>query len=252
MKKFLSLFLALCLLFSLAACGGDDAENPTNTPGNSQSGTTTQNPGSNPTENPGTTTENPGNDNPGVPSTPGGPTDIDFNSEVTALEGEWKLSKVFVDGETADAAAGAMTLKITLDVDPYELVDGAAYIHNQLYNLSGVLTFGIDSIVEELEADDISSYKGSASWEDFSMGEVQPDGEWYKQPGPTLMSFKDIDDYGLYLDEIAGVGGDVDTTNKRLIIGMNSDGQLLLGYSSAHIERPGTSGEWEYLLIFDK
>ena len=255
MKKILSLFLALSLLVMLCACGGETT--PSNNPGDNTQPGSQQSENPNNDDNPGTPTENPGddnpgNDNPGVPSTPGGPTDIDFTSEVTALEGEWKLAKVFVDGETADAAAGAMTLKITLDLDPYELVDGAAYIHNQLYNLTGILTFGVDSIVAELEADDISSYKGSASWEDFSMGKVMPDGEWYEQPGPTLMSFKDIDDYGLYLDEIAGVGGDVDTTNKRLIIGMNSDGQLLLGYSSEHIERPGTSGEWEYLLIFDK
>ena len=243
MKKILSLFLALSLLVMLCACGSD---------GETQTGSPTENPGSTQTENPGTPTENPGNEGPNVPAGNGGPTDIDFASEVTALEGEWKLAKVFVGGETADAVAGAMTLKVTLDLDPYELVDGAAYIHNQLYNLTGILTFGVDSIVTELEADDISSYKGTASWEDFSMGKVMPDGEWYEQPGPTLMSFKDIDDYGLYLDEVAGVGGDVDTTNKRLIIGMNSDGQLLLGYSSEHIERPGTSGEWEYLLIFDK
>ena len=250
MKKILSLFLALSLLVMLCACGGD--EKPSGNPGENN----TQ-PGSTQSDNPGggTQSDNPGgngDDNPGVPSTPGGPTDIDFASDVKDLEGDWKLSKVFVDGETADATAGALTLKITLDVDPYELVDGEAYIHNQLYNLTGILTFGVDSIVSELKADDIDNYKGSASWEDFSMGKVMPDGEWYEQPGPTLMSFKDIDDYGLYLDEIAGIGGDVDTTNKRLIIGMNSDGQLLLGYSDAHIERPGTSGEWEYLLIFDK
>lgn len=250
MKKILSLFLALSLLVMLCACGSG-GETQTNSPTNNPGGTPTENSGGTQTENPGgTPTENPGNDNP--PPSAGGPTDIDFTSDVSALEGTWNLSKVFVDGETADAVANALTLKITLDLDPYELVDGVAYIHNQLYNLSGVLTFGIDSIVAELEADDISSYKGSASWEDFTMGKVMPDGEWYEQPGPTLMSFKDIDDYGLYLNEIAGVGGDVDTTNKRLIIGMNSDGQLLLGYSSEHIERPGTSGEWEYLLIFDK
>ena len=251
MKKILSLFAALCLLVMLCACG-DGAETPSGGTTNNPGGTQTENPGGTQTENPGgAQTENPGN-NPGVPSGNGGPTDIDFTSAVTALEGEWKLAKVFADGETADAAAGAMTFKVTLDLDPYELVDGVAYIHNQLYNLTGVLTFGVQSIVDELEADDIDSYKGTASWEDFSMGKVMPDGEWYEQPGPSVMRFKDIDDYGLYLNVVAGIGADVDTTNRSLIIGMNSDGQLLLGYSASHIERPGTSGEWEYLLIFDK
>ena len=66
------------------------------------------------------------------------------------------------------------------------------------------------------------------------------------------MNFKDVDDYGLFLKEIAGVESEVDTTNKKLILGLNADGQLLLGYSEEHIERPGTEGEWEYLLIFDR
>ena len=239
MKKILSLFLALSLMFMLAACG-DGGEKPSSD-GNNPGGTQSDNAGG-----------GQGDDNPGVPSGNGGPTDIDFASEVTALEGSWNLSKVFVDGETADAVAGSLALKIELDVDPYELVDGEKYIHNQLYNLTGYLTFGVESVKAELEADDVDSYKGTASWEDFSMGKVMADGEWYEQPGPSIMRFKDIDDYGLYLDEICGAGGDVDTTNKALIIGMNSSGQLLLGYSEEHIERPGTSGEWEYLLIFDK
>lgn len=251
MKKILSLFLALSLLVMLCACGSGD-NTPTGNPGeNTQPGTTQTDPPKNDND-PGTPTENPGNDNPGVPAGNGGPTDLDFASEVTALEGEWKLSKVFVGGETADAAAGALTFKVTLEQDPYELVDGAAYIHNMVYNLSGVITFGMDSVVAALEDEDIDSYKGTTSWEDFPQGKVMADGEWYQQPGPALMRFKDIDELGLFLDEIAGVGGDVDTTNKSLIIGMNSDGQLLLGYSEEHIERPGTSGEWEYLLIFDK
>ncbi|MDE6922416.1 MAG: hypothetical protein K2P01_02560, partial [Oscillospiraceae bacterium] len=82
-------------------------------------------------------------------------------------------------------------------------------------------------------------------------GKVVAEGEFYEQPGPATMRFKDIDDYGLFLDQIAGVS-DLDTTEKTLIIGMNGNGQLLLGYSEEHIERPGTQGEWVYCLVFDK
>ena len=257
MKKILSLFLALSLLVMLCACGGDSgtpSSNPTENPGDTQ----TETPAGNNDDNPGDTKteapEDPGNndDNPGVPSGNGGPTDLDFSSEVTALEGEWKLSQVFVGGETADAAAGAMTFKVTLELDPSELVDSAAYIHNQVYNLSGVITFGMDDIVAELEGDDIDSYKGTTGWNDFPQGKVVDEGQFYEQPGPALMRFKDIDEYGLYLDAIAGIGADVDTTEKSLIIGMNASGQLLLGFSEEHMERPGTDGEWVYLLIFDK
>lgn len=203
----------------------------------------------------GSTTTNP--ENPSTssnPSTPADPTatGLDFNSQVTALDGEWKLAQVVVGGESNAAVANALNLKITLEEDPSELVDGAAYIHNRVYNLTGVLTFGLQSVKDELAADDVEEYKGSTSWEDFPQGKVVAEGQWYEQPGPATMRFKDIDDYGLYLDQIAGVSADVETTEKNLILGMNAAGQLLLGYSEAHLERPGTSGEWVYCLIFDK
>lgn len=255
MKKILSLFLALCLLFTLAACGGgnDTPNNPTDNPGDAQTETPAGNDQTNPPDDTKTEApEGPGDDTPVDPGK-GGPTDLYYISEVTALEGEWKLSQVFVGGETADAAEGAMSLKITLELDPSELVDGPAYIHNQVYNLSGVLSFGLDSIKAQLDAEDVDSYKGTTSWEDFPQGKVVDEGEFYKQPGPATMTFKDIDILGLFLDEIAGIGGDVDTTaNKKLIIGMNASGQLLLGYSEEPLQRPGTDGEWEYLLIFNK
>ena len=192
---------------------------------------------------------------PAGPSTPSGDaasTDLDFNSNVLDLEGTWTLSQVVAGGKTGNASANALTFKVTKELDPSELVDGPRYIHNQVYNFTGVLTFGVKSIVDELEADDIEFYKGTTSWEDFPQGEVVAEGQFYKQPGPATMRFKDIDDYGLYLAEIAGVGDGIDTTNKTLIIGLNANGQLLLGYSKEHIERPGTSGEWEYVLVFSK
>ena len=255
MKKILSLFLALSLLVMLCACGSGESTPTGNSGDNTQPGTTqTDPPVNNPDETKTEAPADPGNndDNPGVPAGNGGPTDLDFASEVTALEGTWNLSKVFVDGETADAAAGALTFKVTKELDPSELVDGPNYIHNQVYNFTGVLTFGLDSIVAQLADEDIDSYKGTTSWEDFPQGKVVAEGQFYEQPGPATMRFKDIDEFGLFLEEIAGIGGDLDTTEKTLIIGLNADGQLLLGYSEEHIERPGTSGEWVYLMIFDK
>ena len=123
---------------------------------------------------------------------------------------------------------------------------------SHVWNLSGVLTFGLDSINDELSADDVESYKGTTSWEAFPQGKVVEEGGWYEQPGPATMRFKDIDDYGLFLDQIAGASADIDTTNKSLIIGSNTDGQLLLGFSEEHLERPGTEGEFAYVLIFTK
>ena len=114
------------------------------------------------------------------------------------------------------------------------------------------MSFGIQSIIDELAADDVDYYKGSTSWEDWPRGEVVEEGGWYKQPGATLMQFRDIDDYGLYLEQIAGIKDKIDTTNKMLILGMNKAGQLLLGYCDEKIQIPGVEGTWEYVLVFDK
>jgi len=180
-------------------------------------------------------------------------TRLDFESSVTALEGTWKVVQVYANGSVSDAVADAITLSITAELDPYELVDGEAYIHNQVYNLHGVMTFGLPAINEILDAEEIPPYRGLAWWEDFSLGEVVEEGGFYKQPGPAIMKFgADMRDFGLFLDLVAGISTDIQTNNSDLIIGMNKDGQLLLGYSTAPIQFPEVNGNWSYCLIFDK
>lgn len=198
-----------------------------------------------------TGSDTPASSNPGTP-VDAGATGLNFESAVTDLEGTWKLSQVVVNGEAKAAVADAMTFKVTLEEDPSELVDGEAYIHNRVYNLTGSLTFGIQAILDELDGEDIEEYRGTAAWDAFPQGEVVEDGQWYKQPGPAAIRFKDIDICGLFLDQVAGVDAGIDTTEKNLIIGLNADGQLLLGASEDHLERQGTSGDWTYCLIFDK
>lgn len=240
MKKILTICLVLCFAL-LCACG----EKPNSVPGSSSSGAQTSE-----TNGPSTTSED--NQTDAVPSGKTGPVDLDFASDVVALEGTWALSQVFTEGESKDAVADAMSLKITKELDPSELVADAAYIHNQVYNFTGYLTFGLQEIKDTLAAEDVDEYKGSTGWQDFPQGKVVAEGEFFEQPGPATMRFKDIDDYGLYLDQIAGISADLDTTNKTLILGLNASGQLLLGYSEEHLERPGTEGEWAYCLIFDR
>ncbi len=179
-------------------------------------------------------------------------TTINFGSQTTALEGTWKLAQVKTASGAYAAQANAISLKVSLEEDPYEMVDGEAYIHNRVWNLTAFLSFGLADVKAELDADDIDSYKGSATWEAFTKGKVMADGEWYEQPGPAVVRFKDIDDFGLYLDKVAGVPDDIETTERNLIIAMNSSGQLLLGYSKSHIENEGTAGDWVYCLVFEK
>ena len=253
MKKISCLCLMLCLSLLLCSCGAPAGNAGTSTPpaNASEPAETTPTPDAStpePTQAPDNSGEEPGGADPAGQE---GPTGLDFGSDVLAMVGEWVLSEVYVNGEMKTPVENAISLRITEELDPSELVDGPAYIHNQVYNLTGYLTFGVEDIASTLAADDIEEFKGSTSWEDFPQGTVVAEGETYEQPGTSTMRFKDIDDYGLFLDQIAGVA-DLDTTEKTLIIGMNGDGQLLLGYSEEHIERPGTQGEWVYCLVFDK
>lgn len=251
MKKKVSCLLCLVLCLGLlCSCGGKTDEKPSSNPSTPSSAPSE--PASSP--EPADNTPDAGgqeSSSGGAPIVQEGPTGLDFGSDVVALEGNWVLSQVYVNGEMKTPVENAISIRITKELDPSELVDGPNYIHNQVYNLTGYLTFGVEDIANALAADDIESYKGSTSWEDFPQGKVVDEGEFYEQPGPATMRFKDLDDYGLYLDQIADAS-DVDTTEKTLIIGMNGSGQLLLGYSEEHIERPGTDGEWVYCLIFDK
>ena len=248
MKKTLSLCLALCLMM-LAGCTSEPTPSESVQPSESAQVSTQPSESVEPSAEPSDSAEP--SESVEAPA-PVEPTDLDYSSEVTAMEGTWTLSQVYADGATTDAVADAMSLEISLELDPSELVDEAAYIHNQVYNLTGRLTFGLDAITQTLAADEVEEYKGSTAWSDFPQGEVVTDGEFYKQPGPATMRFKDVDDYGLFLDQVASVSADIDTTEKTLIIGMNGDGQLLLGFSEEHLENPGTEGEWVYCLIFDK
>jgi hypothetical protein len=257
MKRILSILLLMFMALPILTACQKIETTTTTTQGSSAGTTTTTTQGG----SGGTTTTTQGGSGATTTTTSGtvdipvrtGITGLSFTSSVTALAGTWKVVKVYADGNVSNAVSDAITLTITLDLDPYELVDGVAYIHNQLYNLAGIMTFGIADINTALGVDDVDNYRGSAFWDTFVMGKVVADGGWYEQPGPAIMTFRDIDDYGLFLNLVAGISADIDTTNKDLIIGMNNDGQLLLGYSSVHLERPTvTDGDWEYCLIFEK
>lgn len=245
MKKTLFLCLALCLAM-LGGCSSAGDEAPTNP------GTATNTPAATapaPTDTASETEESEA----AAPDPNAGPMELFFGSKITDMEGDWRLSQVYAGGETFDAVENAANLEISLELEPSELVDEVVYIHNQVYNMTGILNFGLDTITQTLAADDVDSYKGTTSWRDFLQGEMVEDGGLYKQPGPATMRFKDIDNYGLFLDQLAtGAPAEMDTTERTLIIGLNNRGQLLLGASEEHLERLGEEGDWTYCLIFDK
>lgn len=243
-KVLVALLSLLMTVFAFTACGGE----PDNG-GNKDSTGSSESVGSTDSSNEGDSDSTGSGDELPVRT---GITGLSFTNEVTALEGNWKISKVYAGGKTTDAVADSISFNIKLELDPSELVDGPAYIHNQVYNLTGNITYGIAAVKDQLTADDVETFKGTAMWDAFVLGEVVEEGQFYKQNGPTIMNFRDVDDYGLFLDQVAGVAASINTKNKILILGMNNDGQLLLGYSSVHLERPNVTGDWEYCLIFQK
>ena len=258
MKKILCLILVLALsLAVLCGCGTDNTD-PQNTDPQNTEPQGTQPEGTQPEDTQPEDTQP--EDTKPEETEPAGETmptpvevwDIDYDSYCGEWGGEWVLTSVYAEGELYTAVENALTVKLTLEEDPSELVDGPAYIHNRVYNLTANIYFHLDSITSILEAEDIEYYKGTSSWEDFYRGKVVAEGQWYEQPGAAVIRYKDIDEYGLFLDEIAGVTADIDTTNKGMVIAMNGEGQLLIGYTENHIERPNVGGEWEYLLILDK
>ena len=248
MKKTLFLCMTLSLALLAGCSNSNDAQNSTagtDTP--SENVTTTETPSQAPEDN------TPEDNTPVAPDANAATTDLFYGSDVAELEGDWNLAQVYVGDTAYDAVESAASLKIAFELDPSELVDEAAYIHNQVYNLTGDFTFGAAGALDALSADGLEGYRGSTAWSDFPQGEVVEEGQFYKQPGPATMRFKDVDAYGLFLDQLAeGAPADVDTTERTLIIGLNNQGQLLLGSSAEHLERPNTEGEWNYCLVFDK
>lgn len=181
---------------------------------------------------------------------------INFASELTAYEGTWIVTKVYAGGDTYDAAENAINIEIEKEFlrAPVNETD---YVYNNAYNLNSVMTFGLPAINEALAEVSVadSKYTGFSAWSDFSMGEAAAHNGDFKQPGPAIMDFgNDMRNNGLFLDKVAdGISADLDTGNRRLILAMNDDGQLLLGYDRVvSWPTPDATVDWEYCLVFDK
>ena len=188
MKKILSAGLALSLsLMMLAGCANEttpatDDVQPTGTTPVTES---VQPSETTPVEPSESTPAEPSEDVAAEPDPSAPVTQLYYSSDVSEMEGSWTLSQVYAGGSTYDAVENAATFAITFSLDPSELVDEAAYIHNQVYNLTGDLTFGVAAINDALTAEGLDAgYRGSTAWSDFPQGEVVTEGEFYKQPGP--------------------------------------------------------------------
>ncbi len=167
--------------------------------------------------------------------------ELNYEAAPEDYEGTWTLVNAYTaDDGILEVAEDACTLEIELSIDANKLVDEAAYIHADATNLKGTMSFNHDDI-------DVDDYKCSGSWENWTVVDVVGEGEC-NFSGADKFKIRD-DDEGVFFDVITGV--EIDDMELFDVIGLNADGQLIVGYSEDHIEKDADA-EWAYAYIFEK
>lgn len=163
--------------------------------------------------------------------------DLKLNREAVADDyaGTWVLASAYLAEEgLLEVAPEAITLEIDAKVEHNVLVDMAAYVHADVTNLQGILTFSHDEI-------DVDDYKCTATWDQFGSG---------NSIGAAKFRIRD-DDEGLFFSLITGADVDDEDMDLMNIIGLNAQGQLILGWSEGHMENDDAA-EFSYAYIFTK
>lgn len=163
--------------------------------------------------------------------------DLTLNRAAVADDyaGTWVLTGAYLAGEgLLEVAPEAITLEIEAKVEHNVLVDMAAYVHADVTNLQGTLSFSHDDI-------DVDDYKCTSNWDQFGSG---------NSVGAAKIRVRD-DDEGLFFSVITGADVDDEDMDIMDIIGLNAEGQLILGWSEDHIENDDAA-EFEYAYIFTK
>lgn len=156
-------------------------------------------------------------------------------------EGVWKLKAAYLkDTGLLEVPEGAISLDMKVQVEINKLVDADKYLHADATNLQAKLSFDHPEI-------DVDPYKCSGAYDDFTKFVVVGEGECYSK-GAVKFKIRD-DDEGLFFDVLTGT--ELDDPELMKVIGLNSDGELVLGYSEDHIERDDEA-EFEYAYIFTK
>ncbi|MGM9537975.1 MAG: glycoside hydrolase family 3 N-terminal domain-containing protein [Candidatus Onthomonas sp.] len=191
------------------------------------------------TEEPATEPEETANEG-GTTAAPGDEAlSVNYEAVPDDFVGTWVLTGAYTaDDGMLSVAENACYLDIELSIDANKLVDEAAYTHADAINLSGTMRFDHADI-------SVDDYSCSASWSNWSTVNVIGEGncEFY---GANKLKIRD-DDEGVFFDVLAGV--EVDELLD--IIAVNSDGQLIVGYSDGNIVTD-SSATCEYAYIFTK
>lgn len=170
--------------------------------------------------------------------------ELNYEAAPEDYVGEWTLIEAYTADDgflTVPEAACTLEIKdLSESTDANKLVDEAAYIHADAIGLSGTMSFSHDDI-------DVEEYKCSSKWEDWTVVDVKGEGDC-EFKGANKIKIRD-DDEGIFFDVLTGV--EMDDMELLDVIGLNADGQLIVGYSEDHIEKD-EDAEWSYAYIFEK
>ena len=170
------------------------------------------------------------------------PLELNYSADSTEYEGNWVLTSAYeVENGFLEVPENAATLEVKVKVEYNELVDMEAYIHADVNNLQGTLSFSHDEI-------DVDDYRCSANYDDFTVADFDAEGV-YKSTGAVKFKVRD-DDEGVFFDVLTGV--EIEDMEIFEVLALNTSGQLVLGYSDDKIERGADEGEFAYAYIFDK
>lgn len=167
---------------------------------------------------------------------------LNYEAQLADYEGDWVLTGAYTQNDgMLEVAPEACTLEIKLSLQPNLLVDMEKYIHADVYDLQGTMSFNH----EDIDSDD---YRCSAAWDGFTNVEILGEGNC-QTSGANRFKIRD-DDEGVYFDILTGVELDEDAELMN-VIGLNAEGNLIVGYSEDHIEKD-EEAEWMYAYIFTK
>lgn len=169
--------------------------------------------------------------------------ELTLNYEVTPVDyvGTWNLSAAYeIDNGILEVPADACTVVIETELLENKLVDMANYLHADVHNLRGTMSFNLEGVKVE-------PYECVSYWDSFTTAKPIKEGEC-EVKGANKFKIRD-DDQGVFFDVITGIV--VEDIELMEFIGINEDGQLVIGYSDENPRRD-PEAEWLYAYLFTK
>ena len=167
------------------------------------------------------------------------PLALRFDARPLDYEGTWKLSSAYEQEKgVLEVPEDACTVTLEGELLVNQMVDMARYVHANVYQLNGMMTF---QKPEEAE------YKLKCNWDTFTKVDILGEGKC-EQYGANKVRISTKDEE-LFFSELTGV--EVEDMELMKYIGMNEQGQLVIGYSESNVHKK-PDAPWLYAYLFDK